>query len=78
MICSYTAWRGLCKQLGYEYKDVRKDVFVNENEQENIIEIRKNFLKRIKGLKPYKVEFNENGIMKLKGYPPDYTVGRDN
>lgn len=38
----------------------------------------KNFLNKIKELKPYLVEFNKNNIIKDKIYPPDWAVrGKD-
>lgn len=50
----------LCK-LGYEYKNLHKDIFVNEHEQFDIVEDCKNFLK-MEQLKPYMVELEENGV----------------
>ena len=76
-ICSHTVWRWLYK-LGYEYKDVRKDVFVDGHERSDVVEDRINFLKRIKELKSYMVEFDENGAMKPKVYPSDCVVEREN
>lgn len=71
------AQRWLCK-LGYEYKDLRKEVFVDGHERSDIVEDRKNFLKKMEELKPYMVTFEENGTMKPKIYPPDCAVGGDN
>ena len=73
VICSRTAQKWLGK-LGYEYKDVRKDVFVDGHERADVVEDRKNFLKRLEELKPYMVEFEEDGTMKPKIYPADCTV----
>ena len=42
VICSRTAQSWLCK-LGYKYKDVRKDVFVDGQEQSNVLKDCKNF-----------------------------------
>lgn len=42
------------------------------------MEDRKNFLKKIKELKPYMVKFDKFGIMKPKVYPLDCIVRRDN
>ena len=76
VICSRIARKWLGK-LGYEYKDVRKDVFVDRHERANVVEDCKNFLKRLEELKPYIVEFEEDGTMKPKIYPADYAVGGD-
>ena len=73
-IKSRTAWKWL-HRLGFEYKDVKKDVFVDGHEWSDVIEDCKRFLKKIEDLKPYLVEFNENGTMRDKTYPPDYAVG---
>lgn len=77
VIRSRTARRWLCK-LGYEYKDVRKDVFVDRNERADVVADRKNFLRKIEELKPYMVEIDKFGVMKPKVYPPDYAVGGGN
>ena len=63
------------QHLGFEYKDVKKDVFVDGHEWSDVVEDRKRFLNKIKDLKPYLVEFNEDGTMKDKMYPPDCVVG---
>ena len=76
VIRSRTARKWLGK-LGYEYKDVRKDVFVDGHERANVVEDRKNFLKRLEELKPYIVEFEEDGIMKPKIYLANCAVGGD-
>ena len=72
-ICLRTAWRWLCK-LGYEYKDVNKDIFVDGHEQSDIVEDWINFLRKMEKLKPYIVEFDENDAMKSKVYPSDCAV----
>ncbi len=51
VIRSRTAQAWLCK-LGYMYKDVRKDVFVDGYERSDVVENRANFLKQIDELKP--------------------------
>ena len=61
--------------LGFEYKDVKKDVFVDGHEWLDMIEDCKRFLNKMEELKPYLVKFNENGTMKDKMYPPDCAVG---
>ena len=77
IICSRTARCWLCK-LGYEYKNVRKNVFVDGHEQADVVEDRKNFLKKMEELKLYMIEFYENGAIKPKTYPPDCVVGEEN
>lgn len=68
-----TARRWLCK-LGYEYKDVHKDVFIDGHERLDVVEDRKVFLNKIEELKPYIIEFDEDGAMKPKVYPSDCAV----
>ena len=76
VIRSRTARRWLCK-LGYEYKDVRKDVFVDGHERSDVVEDRKNFLTKMEELKSCVVEFEEDGTMKPKAYPSNCAVGGD-
>ena len=64
MIRSRTA-RNWLRKLGYEYKDVRKDVFVDGHERSDVVEDRKNFLQKMEELKPYIVEFEENGARSI-------------
>lgn len=68
--------RNWLHQPSFKYKDIKKDVFVNEYEQPDVIEDRERFLKIMEELKPYMVEFNKDGIMKDKKYPLDYIVDR--
>ena len=77
IICSRTARRWLGK-LGYEYKNVCKDIFVDGHKRADIVEDCKNFLKKIEEWKLYMVEFYENGAMKPKTYPPDCVIGGEN
>lgn len=42
-----------------------------------MVEDRNLFLTRMEELKPYMVEFDENGAMKTKKYPVDFLVGGD-
>ena len=71
VIRSRTA-RNWLRKLGYEYKDVRKEVFVDGHERADVVEDRINFLQKMEELKPYIVEFGENGAMKPKVYPADF------
>lgn len=63
----YTAQDWLYK-LGYEYKDIYKDIFIDVYEQTYVIEDCKIFLKKIKELKPYMIEFDKFDIIKPKVY----------
>ena len=44
------------------------------HERSDVVEDRIHFLKKMEELKPYMVEFNENGTMKPKVYPSDCAV----
>ena len=54
---------------------MKEDIFADRYEQLDVIENRKEFLNKIEDLKPYLIEFNEDGMMKDKTYPPDCAVG---
>ena len=71
-IRSHTAQRWLGR-LGYEYKDMRKDVFIDRHERSDIVEDRKNFL-GMEELKSYMIKFEENGTIKKKIYLSDCIV----
>ena len=73
-IKSQTARKWLHK-LVLECKDIKKDVFVDEHERPDVVEDRQNFLRIMKDLEPYLVEFEEDGSMKTKNYPNDCAVG---
>lgn len=68
----------LLYKLRYEYKDIHKNIFIDRHKQSNIIENQIYFLQKIEELKPYKVEFEENGIMKPKIYPANCALGGNN
>lgn len=53
---------------------MRKDVFIDEHEQSDVVKDCRNFLRKIEELKPYMVEFEENGAMKDKIYPSNCAV----
>ena len=72
-IISHTARNWLYK-LGYDYKDGKKDVFIDGHERLDIVQNCENFLKVMKKLKPYFVLFNEDGIIKDKKYPFDCVI----
>lgn len=71
--CTARQW---LNQLGYIYRDIKKDVFVNGHERANVVEDRKAFLKIMLDLEPYLVEFDSKGNMKDKVYPHDCQVER--
>lgn len=45
-------------KLDYVYENVRKNIFVDEYEQLDVIEDHANFLRKMEELKPYIVEFD--------------------
>lgn len=57
---------------------MRKDIFIDEYEQSDVVKDRKNFLQKIKELRPYIVEFKENNTMKLIVYLLESAVERNN
>ena len=57
---------------------MRKDVFVDGHEHSDVVEDCINFLRKMEELKPYMVEFDENGAIKPKVYPSDCTVRGEN
>ncbi len=60
------------------YKDVRKDLFVDGHERSNVVEDHANFLMQMEELKPYTVEFYEDGAIKPKVYSSGYAVRTEN
>lgn len=55
-------------KLGFEYKHIYKNIFINGYEYLNVVKNRNNFLIKIEDLKPYIVEFEENDKIKSKIY----------
>lgn len=76
VICSRTAQVWL-NRLGFEYKDVKKDVFIDRHERSDVVKDCTRFLKMMEELKPFMVEFEANGNIKPKVYPPSCIVGGD-
>ena len=68
VICSLIAWNWLCK-FRYEYKNVRKDEFIDGHEWSDIDEDHRIFWEKMKEIKPYLVEFDVNSAIKPKIYP---------
>ena len=60
------------------YKDVHKDISVDGHEQSDIVENRANFLNKIEELKPYIVEFYDDGAMKSYIYLSDCALEGEN
>jgi hypothetical protein len=75
-IVARTARRWL-KQLGFNWRDIKKGVYFDGHEREDVIEYRNNFVNRLEELWPYVVEFNDDGSMKDKTYPENYVVGSE-
>lgn len=61
-------------KLDFQYKDVKKDVFIDGYKRPDHVQDCKNFLKVMKELKSYLIEFNEDGIIKDKKYPLDCII----
>ncbi len=65
-------------KLGLKYKDVKKEVFVDGHERPDVLKDREQFLKTMKELELYLIEFGEDGTMKAKNYPSNCKVGVKN
>lgn len=61
-------------KLEYEYKNVYKNLFIDKHKHLDVIEDCVNYLKFMKDLNPYMVEFEENKIIKTKVYLNNYIV----
>lgn len=61
-------------KLGYKYKNLCKYIFIDGYKRSNVIKDYANFLKLIKNLKPYIVEFEKEEIIKAKVYLDNYIV----
>ena len=60
--------------MGFEYKDIKKDIFIDGHKRSNVVKDCKRFLNKIEELKPYLVKFNEDGIIKDKTYILNYVI----
>jgi len=67
--------RNWLKRLGYNWRDVKKGVFLDGHERDDVVEYRQRFLKDMNGLLPYFVEFAADGTIQDKVYPVDCVVG---
>lgn len=54
------------------------DGYIDGHERSDVLEYCHQFLREIKAIKPYLVEFEEDGFMKSKIYPEDCAVGGSN
>jgi len=73
-VVTSTVRRWLRKQ-GLNWRDVKKGVYVDGHEREDVVEFRKRFIERLEELWPYVVEFEDDGTMVNKVYPEDCMVG---
>lgn len=64
-------------KLDFEYKNIKRNIFVDGHKQPDMVEDRRKISKYNKDLKPYLVEFKEKGLMKTKKYPDDYAIEED-
>lgn len=62
-------------RLGYKYRHIGKNVFINGHERPDMIEDWRHFLEVIEELELYLVEFDKTGQMIPKIYPSDCKVG---
>ena len=60
--------------MGSKYKNVYKNIFINEHEQSNVMEDHKIFLEKMKKLKLYMVKLEKNGVIKKKIYLSDWAI----
>lgn len=61
-------------KLEFVYKKIRKDVFIDSHKWPDMVKDWNCFLTKIKELKLYIIEFNENSVMKAKDYLVNYTI----
>ncbi len=74
VICSYIVQTWLCK-LGFVYKEICKNVFIDGYKRSNVVEDQNCFLTKMEKLKPYIIEFNEDGTIKAKDYLLNAAIG---
>lgn len=61
-------------KLGFEYKNIKKDIFIDMHQRSDIMGDYKRIFRKIEEHKLYLVEFNENGKIKDKIYLSDCVV----
>ena len=76
-ICSRTAQKWL-NRLGYKWKEVQKGGFFDGHKCEDVVKYQEIFLREIKSLLLYFVEFKEDSTILPKEYPDDCVVGSTN
>lgn len=69
--------RCLCN-LGYKYKNVYKNVFVDKHKWSNVIKNCRNFVRKIERLKPYMIKVDKNDIIKSKIYYFNWKIKKKN
>lgn len=65
-------------KLGYRYTDIKKGIFLDGHEREDVVKDRGEFLKKMEMLSPYMVEFREDTSMIPKEYPSDCAIDGPN
>ncbi|RPA94322.1 hypothetical protein L873DRAFT_1937421, partial [Choiromyces venosus 120613-1] len=60
---------------GYNYTDVRKGVYIDGHEREDVVAYREQFVNALEDLWPFMVEFEDDGSIKEKAYPLGCEVG---
>jgi len=63
------------RRNGYNYTDVRKGIYIDGHERKDVVTYREEFVKALEDLWPFVVEFEDDGSMREKEYPPGCTVG---
>lgn len=65
----------MAHKLDFEYKNVKKEVFIDRYKRSNVIKDCQKFLKIIKTLKPYLIKFKNNKFIKTRNYSNNCAVG---
>ncbi|KAG0123787.1 hypothetical protein HOY82DRAFT_618690 [Tuber indicum] len=63
------------RRNGYNYTDVRKGVYIDGHEREDVVAYRERFVKVLEELWQFVVEFEDDGKMREKVYPNGCEVG---
>ena len=62
------------RRLGFRYSEVKKNVFIDGHERPDVVQDRNAFVQTLETLAEYLVEFDEDGTIKDKVYPPGCEV----
>ena len=73
-VVASTVRRWLRKQ-GLNWRDVKKGVYVDGHERQDVVEYRERFIESLEELWPYIVEFEDDGTIVNKVYPENCVVG---